>query len=130
MSDFFTAAELDELQDVAESAMAGTMVIRRQALAANGQGGYSTTYPVVGTVSCHIWRNRYANEKTVGAQVKSIADWYVAVPVGTDIRETTDWGVVGTVTLQITHVPAQVTWNPHLRCEAVSYNRELKDDEV
>ena len=130
MSDFFTAAELAELQTVAESAMAGTMVIRRKVEARNQQGGAWTTYPAVGTVDCHIWRNRYANEKVVGAQVKSVADWYVAVPVGTDIRETTDWGVVGSVTYQITHVPAGVTWNPHLRCEAVTFNGELKDDEV
>lgn len=126
MSDFFTAAELAELQGVAESAMGGTMVIYRLQGTKNGMGGDTEAHVPVGTVNCHIWRNRYATEKVAGGQVKSMADWYVAVPVGTDIRETTDWGVVGGVTYQITHVPAGVTWNPHLRCEAETYNRELK----
>jgi hypothetical protein len=50
--------------------------------------------------------------------------------VGTDIREATDWGICDNTTYQIVHVPAGITWKPHLRCEAITYNRELKDDEV
>lgn len=128
MSDFFSTADRAELEAVAESAMAGTLVIKRKSEVPNGMGGGMVTYPAIGTVPCHIWRNRYANELVTGGQVKSRADWYIAVPVGTDIRETTDWGICDGVTYQITHVPQGVTWNPHVRCEAMTYNRELKDD--
>lgn len=131
MSDFFSAADLVELREAAESAMAGTLVIRRQVRASNGMGGYSTTYPAVGTVTCHIWRTKEANEVVTGAMVRSKAEWFVGVPYGTDIRETTDWGEVnGTVTMQIVHVQQATTWQAQTLCEAITYNRELKDDEV
>lgn len=126
MGDFFSATDMAELQAVGASAMGGTLVIYRLMEDPNGMGGGDEQHVPVGTVPCHIWRNRYANEKITGGQVKSVADWYVAVPVGTDIHETTDWGVCAGVTYQITHVPAGVTWNPHVRCEAETYNRELK----
>lgn len=127
---FFDANDLADLQAVAESAMGGTLVIRRQTNTPNGMGGFSTTYPAVGTVPCHIWRTKEASEIVAGARVVSKGEWFVAVPAGTDIRETTDWGVCDGVTYQIVHVPAGVTWQGHLRCEAITYNRELKDDEV
>jgi hypothetical protein len=130
MSDFFSTDDLAELQEVGTSAMAGTLVIRRQTNTPNGMGGSNTTYPAVGTVPCHIWRTKEANEMVAGAMVRSKAEWYVAVPVGTDIREATDWGICDNTTYQIVHVPAGITWKPHLRCEAITYNRELKDDEV
>ncbi len=124
--DFFSAVDMAELKAVGESAMGGMLVIYRFTEASNGMGSGIEQHVPVGTVPCHIWRNRYAEEKITGAQVKSIAAWYVAVPVGTDIRETTDWGVCNDVTYQITHVPVGVTWNAHIRCEAETYNRELK----
>lgn len=126
MSDFFSSADMAELEAVAESAMAGTLVIKRETRSADGMGGFTTTYPAVGTVACHIWRDRYGNEKTAGAQVLSEANWYVAVPNGTDIREIDYAEYNGTVTYQITQVPLGITWNPHIRCEAVTLNRELR----
>lgn len=130
MSDFFSAADLAELQEVGESAMPDTGVIRRETLASTGRGTFATTYPAVGTVPVHIWRTKEANEIDGGSRVVSKAEWYCAVPTGTDIRETTDWLIVDSTTYQIVHVPAGVSYKPHLRCEAITHNRELKDDGV
>jgi len=131
MSDFFSAADLTELRAVADSAMAGTLVIRRQARSSNGMGGFSTTYPAVGTVICHIWPTRQPDEVVSGARVVSRAEWNLGVPFGTDIRETTDWGEYnGTVTLQIVSVQKPVTWQAQIMCQAITVNRELKDDGV
>lgn len=127
MGEFFSDVDMAELQEVAESAMSGTLVIKRPVRTGDGMGGYTEVYTPVGTVPCHIWRDRYGRERVTGGQVMSIAEWYVAVPVGTDIRET-DYGEYnGVVTYQITHVPDGVTWNPHIRCEAITLNRELRD---
>lgn len=127
MGEFFSDADMAELQTVAESAMSGTLVIKRPVRTSDGMGGYTEVYTPVGTVPCHIWRTREANEIVSGAMVQSKADWYVAVPVGTDIREI-DYGEYnGITTYQIIHVPLDVTWNPHIRCEAITLNRELRD---
>lgn len=126
MSDFFSAADMAEFEDVAASAMAGTLVIKRETRTGDGIGGFTTAFLPVGTVSCHIWRFRYGDEYVTGAQVQSRAQWYVAVPNGTDIREIDICDYNGTVTYQITSVPLGVTWNPQIQCEAVTYNRELR----
>jgi hypothetical protein len=124
--DFFSAADLVELRAVALSAMAGTLVIKRPTRSADGMGGFSESYVAMGTVACHIWPARYSNEQVAGAQVQSIANWRVAVPVGTDIREI-DYGQYnGTATYQIIAVPKDVTWAAHIECDAVTYNRELR----
>lgn len=127
---FFDASDLAELQAVGESAMAGTLVIRRQTRTSNGMGGFSTTYPPVGTVPVHIWRTKEATELVAGARVQSVAEWYLGVPVGTDIRETTDWGECNGITYQVIHVPKGTTWQGHLRAEAITHNNELRDDEA
>lgn len=126
MSDFFSAADMAELEAVAYSAMAGTLVIKRQTNSSNGDGTFSTTFPAVGTVPCHVWQYRQGVEQVTGAQVQSIARWYVAVPNGTDIREIDRCDYNGTVTYLITDVPLGVTWKPHIECLAQTYNRELR----
>lgn len=123
---FFGTADMDELEDVALSAMSGSAVIRRQTRTASGMGTYSESYPAVGTVPVHIWRTQEVSSRVAGAQVNSIAEWFIAVPNGTDLRETTDWIVYEDTTYQIVHVPVGVTWNPHLRAEAITNNRELR----
>ncbi len=126
MSDFFSAADMAELETVAASAMAGTLVIKRQTNTPDGMGGNTTAFLPVGTVACHIWPYRQGMEQIAGAQVESVARWFVAVPNGTDIREV-DYGEYnGRITFQIVTVPKDVTWNPHIQCEAVTYNRELR----
>lgn len=126
MSDFFSTADLTELRGVATSAMSGTLIIKRPVRSADGMGGFSEAYTAVGTVACHIWRTRVANEITAGAMVQSRAEWYIGVPFGTDIREI-DYGEYnGTTTYQIVHVPKDTTWQAQLRCEAVTLNRELR----
>lgn len=126
MSDFFSATDLTELRGVATSAMAGTLVIKRPTRTSDGMGGFTEAYGAVGTVTCHIWRTREANEMVAGAMVQSKAEWYVGVPFGTDIREIDRAEYNGTTTYQIVHVPKDVTWQAQLRCEAVTLNRELR----
>lgn len=126
MSDFFSAADLTELRAVADSAMAGTLVIKRQTNALDGMGGFTDTYVAVGTVTAHVWRTKEANEMVAGAMVQSKVEWNIAVPFNTDIREI-DYGEYnGTVTLQIVSVEKPTTWQAHLKCGAITLNRELR----
>lgn len=130
MSDFFSAADLTELRTVAQSAMAGTLIIKRQTRSGDGMGGFSTTYPAVGTVTAHVWRTREADERVTGGMVQSKVEWNVAVPFGTDIREIDYAEYNGLTTLQIVHVEKPTTWQAQVMCGAVTYNRELRDDGV
>jgi len=126
MSDFFSATDLTELRGVATSAMSGTLVIKRPVRTPDGMGGFTEAYTAVGTVACHIWRTKEANERMAGAMVQSVAEWYIGVPYGTDIREI-DYGEYnGTTTYQIVHVPKDTTWQAQLRCEAMTLNREVR----
>ena len=126
MSDFFSTTDLTELRAAANSAMSGTLVIKRPVRTPDGMAGFTEAYVAVGTVACHIWRTKEASEMVAGAMVQSKAEWYVAVPVGTDIREI-DYGVYnGITTYQIVDVPKDTTWQAHLQCGAMTLNRELR----
>lgn len=92
MAALLGAFELSALRGAADSAKPGSVVIYRRTLTSDGAGGQSGTVTAVGTVIARAVTRR--GEPTVmlaGGRVEARGDWFVYVPIGTDVRRQTDY---------------------------------------
>lgn len=81
-----TAAELADMRSVQAEAMAGTAVISRKTLTADGMGGFTETWSAAGTVSCRVWPARESGAESLIADRITEADaWVITVPYATDV---------------------------------------------
>ena len=81
-----TAAELADMRSVQAQAMAGTAVVSRKTLTADGMGGFTETWSAAGTVSCRVWPARESGAESLIADRITEADaWVITVPYATDV---------------------------------------------
>ena len=81
-----TAAVLAEVRSVQVLAQAGTCVITRGALTADGMGGYTQTWSAVGTVTGRVWPARESGaERLIADRITEADAWVITVPQGTNV---------------------------------------------
>lgn len=116
------------MREIEEGAMSSTAVIERYTLTADGMGGNTEAWAVVGTVVCDLWpiNKRGDRENTNAAgQPISKADWFITVPYDTFVTAK-DRIVVGSRSFEVTFVPNNESWVTALRVEAVAHNEERR----
>jgi head-tail adaptor len=122
-----TAAELCAMREIEESVMPSTAYILRYNPASDGMGGFTETWGTVGTVTCDLWaiNKKGDREPVIGNQITSQGDWYITVPVGTDINAR-DRVEIESKTFEVTFVPSDASWQTALRVEARLFNQERR----
>lgn len=81
-----TTAELTEMRSVQVQAQAGTCVITRGTLTADGMGGYTQTWSAAGTVSCRVMpATESGAERLIADRITEADAWVITVPQGTDV---------------------------------------------
>ena len=117
MGGLLGAFELSALRSVAESSMGGTAVIYRQVFTSDGAGGQSGSVVAAGTVLCRAVPVRSRPQVgAFGGRVEAHGDWNVYVPVGTDVRASTDHIVAGGGTFDVLSTNAGRTDAVEIRC--------------
>lgn len=81
-----SAAELAEMRSVQALAQAGTAVISRKTLTADGMGGFTETWAASGTVTCRVWPARESGaESLIADRITESDAWVITVPYATDV---------------------------------------------
>ena len=81
-----TAAELADMRTVQAQAQAGTAVISRKTLTADGMGGFTETWAAAGTVTCRVWpASESGAESLIADRITESDAWVITVPYATDI---------------------------------------------
>lgn len=81
-----SVAELAEMRTVQGLAQAGTAVISRKTLTADGMGGFTETWAAAGTVSCRVWPATESGAESLLADRITESDaWVITLPYATDI---------------------------------------------
>ena len=81
-----TAAEVAEMRSTQVLAQAGTCVITRGALTADGMGGFTQTWSAAGTVSCRVMpATESGAERLISDRITEADAWVITVPQGTDV---------------------------------------------
>ena len=81
-----TAAELAEMRSVQVLAQAGTCVITRGTLTADGMGGYTQSRAAVGTVTGRVWpASESGAERLIADRITEADAWIITIPQGTDV---------------------------------------------
>ena len=127
MTMLLSASELASIRSTRNGFMPDTAIIYRYALTSDGGGGYTESWPAVGTVSCYVWTRSDAtdNEASIGGQPTSRTRWYIEVPYNTTI-DARDWIEVNSRTFQVVVVPNDASILSGLRLEVVAMNEEQR----
>jgi SPP1 family predicted phage head-tail adaptor len=81
-----TAAELADMRSVQDQAMAGTCVITRRTLTADGMGGFTEMWAAAGTVSGRVWPAQESGaERLIADRITETDAWVITVPYNTDV---------------------------------------------
>jgi hypothetical protein len=81
------ATKLTQYQQVDQvGLMPSTAAILRDTPAADGEGGWQSTYVQISTVACRLRALGAAEEVSVGSELAGVTQWELAVPTGTDIQ--------------------------------------------
>ena len=126
MSMLLSASELASIRVERNDFLPDTAIIYRYALVSDGGGGYTESWPAVGTVSCYVWtREATDNEMAIGGQPTSRTRWYIEVPHDTSV-DARDWIEVNNRTFQVVVVPNGASILSGLRLEVVAMNEEQR----
>jgi len=81
-----SAAELADMRTVQAQAMAGTCVITRRTLVADGMGGYTETWAAAGTVAGRVWpATESGAESLIADRITESDAWVITLPYATDV---------------------------------------------
>lgn len=107
-------SELAALREVAESAMATTVTIKRKTneLTENGQ---KSTWPTIGTVQGMLYSGLSPVLTLVSGEIAAVGTVQLRVPVGTDIASG-DRAVINGTTYIVSDTAVDDTWQAMLRC--------------
>ena len=121
-----TAAELTAMQATQNLVMPGTAIINRATLSNDGMGGQTETWAAVGTVTARLYPiPSQQREYATGGQPSSVSDWFVTVPVGTDVIAR-DRIIVSSRTFEVQYVNNDEMYQTAVRCEVAAFNEELR----
>lgn len=121
-----TSADISYMRSVEEQAMPSTATIYRLSYTSTPLGDQDEDWASQGTVSCDVWiSGSSTGEKNSDSETISMGDYYISVPVGTDIRAEDMLDIDG-VTYLITFVPKSQSWQTNIRVEATNLNNELR----
>lgn len=119
-----TAFDLQFMIATENQAMSSTATIYRPTTSAGALGNTIEQWANIGTCNCDIWPiSRFDREKSSGNQEISKGEFYISVPVGTDVT-IEDMLKIDNITYQITFVPLAQSWLTNIRLEARNYNAE------
>lgn len=126
MTTLLGAADLTWMQATQQSVMPnGTVVIYRMTAVADGMGGFTETWPAVGTVQGRIYsmNSRAYAEQEAGGQLVSTTRWYGTLPTGTNVTAADRLGANGRK-WHVASVNNDQDWQTAVRCELQSLNED------
>lgn len=95
---FFSPATVDQLTALEESSMPESAIIRRSTPVDDGGGGTTELVSFLGPYPCHVRAGRLQRgEILVGGQLQGQVPSTIALPKGTDVRESDRINVNGAV---------------------------------
>ena len=121
-----SAAQLLSMQTTQDSALPGTAVIYSAGTVTDGMGGYTETWNAVGTADGRLRPiiSRGDNEYVTGSQVAVVADWFVTMPIDTDITAK-DRIRIGGRALEVSFVNNDESWRT--ACRVRRYCRDWQN---
>ena len=120
-----SSAQLLAMQTTQDSALPGTAVIYRADNVTDGMGGFTETWNAVGTADGRLRPiiSRGETEYVTGSQVAVVADWFVTMPIGTDVTAK-DRIRIGGRAFEVSFVNNDESWRTACRAECISINEE------
>ena len=120
-----SSAQLLAMQTTQDSALPGTAVIYRADNVTDGMGGFTETWNAVGMADGRLRPiiSRGETEYVTGSQVAVVADWFVTMPIGTDVTAK-DRIRIGGRAFEVSFVNNDESWRTACRAECISINEE------
>lgn len=103
-----SAAELASIQADVLPSMPDTATIQRGP-ATSTAGGWSQTFPTVGTTKCHLSPIGPSSEALAADELAAVTKWLLTTPAGTDIRPS-DRIVCNGKTFEVSGGTGSKTW--------------------
>ena len=126
-----SAAQITKMKTTQDVGMPDTAIIKRFTVGtatADGMGGYNTgtaEWVAVGTADARLRPivRRGENEFVTGGQPTQILQWWVTMPLATDVLAR-DRVHVGTRVFEVNSVNNDESWATAIRAEVTSYGEE------